>query len=120
MLNATMMEATVVIIMNLDGTITVMFANVKIPMLLLQIVSIIGPMKNVKNGCNKENATKHGFEEIARRHVDFVDVLIFCQLLIVLQNKQNVNGLLFKKYARRLASFAKILIFPPTPNFSLH
>merc|ERR1719225_2339213 len=119
MLNVTMMEATVVIITNPDGTIIVMFANVKILMLLLQIVSIIGQMKNVKKGCNKENATKHGFEEIARRLVDFADVLIFCQLLIALQNKQNVNGLLYKKYARRLVSFAKILIFKRN-IFSLH
>ena len=79
--NANMMEVTVVIMIWMDGTHTVMNANVKIPMqelllLQLQIVRMNGNKRSATGRKKMENVTRQKLLGIARRHVNFVNVLI--------------------------------------------
>ena len=87
--NANMMEETVVITMQMDGTHTVKNANVKIPM--LQIVLISGQIKDAQRRKTKETVEKQLLLGIARQHVNFVDVSIFGQKNDVNKTKENVE-----------------------------
>ena len=94
-----MMEETVVITMQMDGTHTVKNANVKIPM--LQIVLINGHLRDAIRRKTKETVEKQLLLGIARQHVNFVDVSIFGQKNDVNKRKENVTKMI------RLKSFAR-------------
>ena len=93
-----MMEETVVITMQMDGTHTVKNANVKIPM--LQIVLISGQIKDAQRRKTKETVEKQLLLGIARQHVNFVDVSIFGQKNDVNKTKENVTKIKLKSFAR--------------------
>ena len=93
-----MMEETVVITMQMDGTHTVKNANVKIPM--LQIVLISGQIKDAQRRKTKEIVEKQLLLGIARQHVNFVDVSIFGQKNDVNKTKENVTKIKLKSFAR--------------------
>ena len=93
-----MMEETVVITMQMDGTHTVKNANVKIPM--LQIVLISGHLRDAIRRKTKETVEKQLLLGIARQHVNFVDVSIFGQKNDVNKTKENVTKIKLKSFAR--------------------
>ena len=93
-----MMEETVVITMQMDGTHTVKNANVKIPM--LQIVLISGQIKDAQRRKTKETVEKQLLLGIARQHVNFVDVSIYGQKNDVNKIKENVTKIKLKSFAR--------------------
>ena len=93
-----MMEETVVITMQMDGTHTVKNANVKIPM--LQIVLISGQIKDAQRRKTKETVEKQLLLGIARQHVNFVDVSIFGPKIDVKKTKENVTKIKLKSFAR--------------------
>ena len=96
-----MMEETVVITMQMDGTHTVKNANVKIPMLALKIVLINGHLRDAIRRKTKETVEKQLLLGIARQHVNFVDVSIFGQKNDVNKRKENVTKMIkLKSFAR--------------------
>ena len=107
-----MMEETVVITMQMDGTHTAKNANAKIPMLKLQIVLISGHLRDAIRRKTKETVEKQLLLGIARQHVNFVDVLIFGHPKNVRRIRRNVtNPIRLLSFARKLVINAKNGIF---------